>query len=85
VHGAGLDTAVSSQSGTILGNNYVNLAMSPYSFFPDILQRRWLGQVDLKVRYDMIFPPNADTPRMQLYNPPGGGAPYLAEWRHVIP
>ncbi len=85
IRGAGLDTSVSSQSGSIPGNNVVNLMLSPYSFFPDFLQRRWLGMVELYVRFDFLFPSDADAPQLQLYNKAGADADYDSEWRHVNP
>ena len=85
IRGILLDTSVSSQSGTILGNDIVAVVMSPYSFFPDVLQRRALNAVEINVRYDFVLPPNAEMPKLMLYNIPGGPAPYAAEWRHVNP
>ena len=85
VRGAGLDTSVSSQSGTILSNNFVYLAMSPYSFFPDVLHRRFFTRVEFGAQLNLFLPPNADAPYLQLYNPIGATAPYAAAWRHVNP
>lgn len=59
--------------------------MSPYTFFPDMLHRRLANFVNVIVRLDFIFQPNADLPKLSLYNPIGAGAPYKAEWRHIIP
>lgn len=85
VCGTGIETSVSSQSGTILGGWTVNLVMNPMTFFPDMLHRRLANFVNIVVRLDFIFGVDADLPKLSLYNPPGAGAPYAAEWRHINP
>lgn len=85
IRGGLLDTALSSQSGTIPANNTVYLIMSPYTFFPGVLHKRLLAHVEMHVRPDFIFPPDADIPLLGLFNPPGGTADYDSEWRHVNP
>ena len=85
IRGAGLDTVVTSQSGIIPGDFVVNLVMSPYTFFPDFLQRKSLNTVDVIVRFDFLFAPDADAPQLQLYNKPGADAIYAAQWRHINP
>ena len=85
IRGAGLDTSVSSQSGSIPPNTYLAVMLSPYSFFPDRLQRKWVNQVDDILRYDLIFPADADAPQLLFYNHPGAAAPYVVEWRHINP
>jgi hypothetical protein len=41
--------------------------------------------VDIIAPFNFIFPPNADAPKVQLYNAPGAAASYEAEWRHISP
>lgn len=67
------------------GNSVVTIALGPYAFEPDIIQRRGLNTVVPTVRFDFIFQPDADAPQEHLFNPPGAAAAYVATWRHVSP
>lgn len=59
--------------------------MNPYSFYPDVLQRTLFGVVNVELRLDFIFPPDADTPRMGLKNTGVPTVTYASEWRHITP
>ena len=85
VRGAGLDTAVTSQSGTIGIGGSVQVAMSAYTFMPDILGRTLFQFLDLRVRYGFIGVPDADAPILVLFNLAGVSTPYAAHWRHINP
>lgn len=85
IRGAGLDTSISSQSGSIPAGSAVALAMSPYSFMPDSLGRHLFTYMHYVARIAFVGSPDADNPRPTLYNSTGGAVNYASEWRHINP
>ena len=85
LRGASLSTSVSSQSGSIPGGLSVSLAMSAYSFMPDILGTNLFTFLDVRVKIDFLGSPDADAPVLALINPGAPAVPYQAEWRHIDP
>ncbi len=85
ITGAHLDTVVTLQSGTIPTGGTVTLAMSPYTFFPDITYSGAPANAFLIVRPRSGGPPDADNPTILLWHGGAMAAPYSARWRHVNP
>ena len=85
IRGAGLDTSVSSQSGTLGSTLMVSIMLSPYTFFLDVLQRQSASQVwpiNRKVPGGLA---DADAPEYRIRNASTKSAQYDAEWRHINP
>lgn len=82
-----LDTATTSQSGTILTNGSVVVAMDPYSFFPDF-EGDWQsdGTTGIHLHTVNIASPSADSdaPQVELWNQSGVTEDYGAAWRYVV-
>ena len=85
IRGLLLDTAVSSQSGTIASGASAILSMSPYTFFPGIIHQALFGSLRVEIPLNIVFPGDADAPTLKLFNPGVSDVPYSAEWRHVNP
>ncbi len=85
VRGGLLDTSVSSQGGSIAAGGSVALAMSAYTFMPDMLGRDLFSFLDLRVRISFLGGANADSPNLALINQSGSATTYATQWRHINP
>ena len=85
IRGAGLDTSVSSLSGTIPVRSGINITMNPYTFAPAIHHGRPGTDVWLAVPWAPAIPLDADHPAILLRNLLGSTVSYAVEWRHVNP
>ncbi len=85
ITGAHLDTAQSSQSGTIPASDSVEVVMNAYTFAPDMVHTNSPFSMFVLARLRGLDPPDPDIPRFGLWNQSGVTATYMVHWRFVNP